>query len=458
MKALLTKHPLRLFVLAYCVWQAVDLVAAWQSHSEEAAVWLVFCLWLIPALPLGPLANREDRPQIALLAAAVLLSFVGQVTWVHFLQYLALALAVVGWKQPLGGQWVWLLSSVLWTPACGWLVSRTLAGWETKTRIAVMAIVAGWLVWLAWSRSRRLDAAVRSTSGKPTLAPVWAALLFGLVGLSVTDQTRAEAIIYSPIQSSARPLGLAIDDKVQLAGSDTASQTFLTDALPSMRSWAIDNLHEGTNNSARLATGTNGLLAVDPSAIKLSVASDVRVYFVGEGAGNHNSLGFNTTGGGVLSGNPLLLFPDASSPITFMWPNNTGKRNASEPLLPGDFVNLGNLAAGTQLDFFLMQNAAGAKPGTNVYSTQSGLDPDHISHVVSFARVDSPYVLVGFEDTYNGAKGDYNDVMFAVYLGKENVQALLGVPAPEPGFLWLVVAGLGGWLYRVRRKKLAKVA
>lgn len=265
---------------------------------------------------------------------------------------------------------------------------------------------------------------------------------------------RAEAIIYSPVQATARPMGLGVVNPVQVAGSDAASQKFLTD-LPAMQSKVVQNLPEYANNSNRIGTG--GLIALDPNALKLTMASDVRVYFVGEGAGYHNSLGFNTAGEGVSSGNPLLVFPDVSSPTTYMSSSSgTGKRTASEPLMPGDFVNLGTFGAGTQLDFFLISN--GVNGGKDVFSTESQINPDHINHVVSFAQVDSPYILISFEDMKGGGDKDYNDAVFAVYLGKANVQALLGVPAPEPGFIWLVVAGCGGWLYRTRRKKLAKAS
>jgi hypothetical protein len=45
-----------------------------------------------------------------------------------------------------------------------------------------------------------------------------------------------------------------------------------------------------------------------------------------------------------------------------------------------------------------------------------------------------------------------------VYFGEQNVNTLIrtaalhGVPAPEPGFLWLIVAAFSGWLIRTRRR------
>jgi len=50
--------------------------------------------------------------------------------------------------------------------------------------------------------------------------------------------------------------------------------------------------------------------------------------------------------------------------------------------------------------------------------------------VVAFALADSPYLLIGFEDMYNGGDLDYNDLLFAVDIGEANVASLPGVPEP----------------------------
>ncbi|MCY2988654.1 MAG: DUF4114 domain-containing protein [Planctomycetota bacterium] len=247
-------------------------------------------------------------------------------------------------------------------------------------------------------------------------------------------------------------------NNVQLAGSDTAAAKFLTDTLPSMQHLVDVNLREYSAIPNSGAAG--GLIALKPEALTLTMAADVRVYFVGEGAGYHNTLGFNTLGfntgaAGVLGSNPLLIFPDASSPNSYLSSGST-KRTLSEPLMPGDFVNLGKMAAGTNLDFFLISN--GANGGNNVFSTDSKLNADKINHVVSFAQVNNPYVLFSFEDMYGGGDRDYNDAIFAVYFGERNVQTLLrsaslhSLPAPEPGFLWLLVAVCGGAMLYSRRR------
>ncbi len=424
----------RFFVLGYCAWQATDLGTAWRSHSPEAWGGLMLALWLVPAIRSAFRDSESDRPQERLLAAAVCLSFVGQITWLNCLQHLALALAIAGWRQPQPHQRVWLAAALLWMPACGWFVDGVFAGWETLLRIAAIAATT--------------ICVLRGLQRPPRM------MLLAIMALSMPTTARGEAFAYSPVQSPARPFGLNIVDGVGLAGSDAASADFLNNTLPDMQQMIDQNLGERVAISNQALTGD--LTALDPAELKLSVATDVRLFFVGEGAGYHNSMGFNTEGGGISTGNPLLIFPDASSPNSYLSSGN-GTRTASQPLFPGDFVDLGSFDAGTQLDFFLIAN--GANGGQNLYSTDSSLNGDGLDHVVAFAQAESPYLLIGFEDLWNGGDKDYNDLLFAVYFGEQNVDTLTqtaslhGVPAPEPGFLWLIVMACGGWLNRVRRKR-----
>ena len=220
------------------------------------------------------------------------------------------------------------------------------------------------------------------------------------------------------------------------AGSDSKSATFQSAALPSLIGLANTQLSESraVNDSSML---------LDPSKLFLKNASDVRVYFVSEGAGYHNTLGFNTAGGGVTSGDPLLIFPDASSKGT-----SATTRSGSEPLLSGDFVDLGNFNSGTKLDFFLVAN--GASGGRTVFSTDSSVNPDGINHVVSFAALSGSYLLIGFEDLLGGGDRDFNDVLFAVDIGARNLAALTATPEPATYAMLGTFLALGAWAARRR--------
>ncbi|VFQ46487.1 DUF4114 domain-containing protein [Desulfoluna butyratoxydans] len=267
--------------------------------------------------------------------------------------------------------------------------------------------------------------------------------ILGLLLLALPTPSPAKE---SPIQSFARPFGLDIAGPVMRAASDERSTLFQTDVLPSMNAWINTNL--GENVTINDTTS----IALDPSNLAISTESEARIYFVGEGAGYKNTLGYNTEGSGISSGDPQLIFPDATSRISSYdpGPGSSESRSRWYPLYPGDFVDIGNLEANTQLDFFLIAN--GARGGTMTYSTDTSINPDGIDHVVAYAMPSSPYLLVGFEDLYGGGDRDFNDLLFAVDIGTANVAALASVP--EPATLLTLVSFLI-IAFTVHRKKQA---
>ena len=146
-------------------------------------------------------------------------------------------------------------------------------------------------------------------------------------------------------------------------------------------------------------------------------------------------------------GNPALIFPDASSPISAYDPAPTAVRTGSMPLLPGDFVNLGTAGAGSILDFFLISD--GANGGRSTFGTIAANNPDFINHVVAFAVADSPYLVLGFEDMLNGGDRDFNDVIIAVNIGMRNVASLTGTPEPSLALI-LIVFMIPAFFWRAR--------
>lgn len=247
----------------------------------------------------------------------------------------------------------------------------------------------------------------------------------------------------SPIQSDATPFGLSPIADVQLAGSDEAALDFYKNDLPDLQTTVNTTLNE-TQAVQNLSS-----LALDPNDLYLSEASDVRVYFIGEGAGYRNTLGVYTgdsTDG--LSGDAGLIFPDASTSNSYLSPATDDARTESAPVASGDFVDLGSFDAGTQLNLFLIAN--GANGGTNTYYTDSALNADGIEHFVVLATADSPYLLIGVEDLYGGGDEDYNDVVIALDIGKTNVKKLISKVVPIPGYLALLLGPVGLWIARRR--------
>lgn len=260
----------------------------------------------------------------------------------------------------------------------------------------------------------------------------------GLVGITAAQ-------VVSPVQSPARPYSLSIDAPVQLAGSDAAAAAFQANVLPGMISAEQKLLPEYRNESAQYLAS----ISFDVSKLVLSTDTVARMYFLGEGAGYQNTLGISTTNSGPQSPGASLVFPNASSSVGFGG-SGTPVRSVGEPLLPGDFVNLGTLKAGTALDFFLIAN--GASNGTQVLSTNKSLNSDGIVHAVALATPGSPYLVITFEDMVGGGDHDYNDVYFAVDLGSANVAKIMGLGAPEPS-LALGVLLAGGGLFGFSRRR-----
>ena len=250
----------------------------------------------------------------------------------------------------------------------------------------------------------------------------------------------APAVVVSPVQSPADPLGLKLAAPVDIGGSDAASAAFMS-ALPALKALVQANvpaIHAGPINAASMA--------LDPSTLRLATDSSVRVYFLSESAGNHNSLGFNTFAPGStlptastpgITSDAQLIFPDASSsaPGSISSANNS-IRSSSEPLLAGDFVDLGSFQAGTLLDLFMI--AYGAQGGTIALGDETARNFDNFQHIVAFSSPGSPYLIVSFEDTFHGGDQDYNDAVIALEFTPLASQASM---SPEPG-TWAGLIGL----------------
>ena len=239
------------------------------------------------------------------------------------------------------------------------------------------------------------------------------------------------AVEAAPAAADAKPL------ETQAYGSDDRSVVFQKEVLPSI----TDLLRQSLGEAQSLKNSE--ALALDPDRLVMKNTSDIRVYFVGEGAGYFNTLGYNIldsdgkTLEGALGDDPQIIFENASSVISSLGSAPaTVKRTSNAPLLPGDYADLGEIQAGSLLDFFLISD--GARGGKYSFAASAERNPDGINHVVAFALPDSPYLILGFEDMYGGGDMDFNDVLFAVDIGVRNVRGLVG--APEPG-AWAILGG-----------------
>ena len=264
-------------------------------------------------------------------------------------------------------------------------------------------------------------------------------------------------------QSKVDPYGMQTAGKVMQAGSTAESKNFDTTVMPSLLSFIQKSLPETVNNTKSSA------FEIDPSKLVMKSDYNVTATFVYENAGYHNSFGVDEVAAGkkgpqsafdeVTSDTAKLIFPDTSTPAGAGAAIGTGATTQDQPVVPGDFVNLGKVSKGTALDFFLIAN--GANGGSDVFSANESLNKDGFSqHVAGFTthlfavpQLNSPYLFLSFEDLWGGGDKDINDTIIALNVGVATVNSLLATP--EPAMPLTFAACLGLALVAVRKQKLA---
>ena len=204
------------------------------------------------------------------------------------------------------------------------------------------------------------------------------------------------------LQSSARPKGLEIISEVQADPEDPRYADFLENGLTEVMDYLDgvyserDNIDENTEN-----------LALDE--LLLTEDSDVRVYFLKEGTIFQNTLGIEN------NGDQSLIFPNASSAYSYFTDAETRSTETNEniPLIPGDYVDLGQLKKGSLVDLFLIRDGAQNEDGL-VFWVDPESNPDQINHAKLLAVYDNNTLIIGFEDQPGGGDKDYNDLVIAV--------------------------------------------
>lgn len=237
-------------------------------------------------------------------------------------------------------------------------------------------------------------------------------IIVGAIGVTSSPLT-AQA----QLPKAKNPYGLKTYGAVKKAGSDARAQDFQANVLPAFIAFIDQTLNEYSRFEAAPE------FVLDPEKLYLPLATNrpARVYFVSEGAGYRNQLGLaiSTAGHGQSNGSQLvdpltagkLLFLDAS------FKNPPDGLTPGGPLNSGDFVDIGKLSAGKQLDFFLISN--GASGGRAVLRNFPELNDDGLQHVVAgyYSETFPGFVLIAFEDIDGGGDLDYNDCCFILDVG-----------------------------------------
>jgi MYXO-CTERM domain-containing protein len=207
---------------------------------------------------------------------------------------------------------------------------------------------------------------------------------------------------------------------------------------------------------------------VNLDLLKLYDEYDVSVYFINEGAGYRNQLGYEAFKGDKVTQSGVLFKDISSAEAIGNW--------GGDALDLGDGVNIGKLASGTQLDFWLRADGLNRGNNSNIFGLRTGDNIDGLQHAVGYGIGD--YLLLGLEDLYGklwatgqdaktgkwneSSDRDFNDVVVAVKLGEKNVSRLVresngvksaSTPEPTAALPMAVIGALG--LTGLRRRKSA---
>lgn len=269
----------------------------------------------------------------------------------------------------------------------------------------------------------------------------------------------------APVQAVDDPWSIPTTmGPVMAAGSDAQSAQFDQNVLPSIQQFIKNNLPDGQNNL------NQPIFQIDPNKLILSQAASVTATFINDGGAYDSSVGVDVVKPGndpqnwwdeITSPTASLVFPNTGSTVS-SWPAGgpVGVRNTTQPVLPGDFVNMGNFAAGSKLDFFLVADGANNYWGS-IFSADEALNDDGFNqHVAAFTgsvfaqpQLNSPYIFLAFKDMWGGGDKDMNDVVMALNVGTANVRALLATPEPAMPLTFGACLGLAFFAVRKNQKK-----
>jgi hypothetical protein len=192
--------------------------------------------------------------------------------------------------------------------------------------------------------------------------------------------------------------------------------------------------------------------ALDPKSLFMKFDHNVRVWFLNEGAGYKNQLAYQTSKNGVETGKGEL-FNNLSCDTSGGKNTACQLGNDGDGVLDiGDYVDIGKVSAGSQLNFLLKSDGFNGSGNAVLGGADPTKNVDGLQHLLAYQVGD--YLLLGFEDIIGGGDLDFNDAVFVVDFGKGN---LTTTAIPEPGNMTalLGVTGAAVWM---RRKKKVKVS
>lgn len=134
--------------LLFCMWNARELVVVWTGGSHyESLGSLIFLVWLLPLFYWIYKTKSVQCCQMV-LALAVIVSFLGNISTMFVINNFGFALAISAFL-PISWAWLlWLVGSFTWMPQASWALSHFIlsyASWFFEIRI-VLAVLASLIV------------------------------------------------------------------------------------------------------------------------------------------------------------------------------------------------------------------------------------------------------------------------------------------------------------------------
>ena len=227
----------------------------------------------------------------------------------------------------------------------------------------------------------------------------------------------------------------------------------------------IQNLLKGLNTQLNKTQEKNafpdlsllGGKSFDLSKLTVKNNTDIRAYFVNEGADYNNQLGYQALDANGNVAKEGLAFWELNSTDSIR-ENDISYTNLKQ----GDWVSLGSFTKGTTLNFQLNANSLyGTENSYGIYnSVSSAANPDGLQHAKGY-MFDSRYLVIGFEDLYGdgswtgvtpASDRDFNDTVFIVDLGEGGFASV-----PEPSAT-LALAGMSlVGMFGVRRRRNSQI-
>ena len=136
-------------VVFFAAFLSRDLINAWQHSPHDRLGGLALLVWLAPlVLRLANISGTETAANSYFMGAAIVCGLLGDLAEVHFLNQVALALALGAWVNFSWRTLPWLLSAVAWMPIYGWWLAGFSAGTILTFRLALAlaGVISFW--WL----------------------------------------------------------------------------------------------------------------------------------------------------------------------------------------------------------------------------------------------------------------------------------------------------------------------